>query len=543
MTTIAMPSVAGTPDEPPPNSTDHGVNASTFPTLWSGDVDGRVEFSNDSGPRGQLAARTDVPFDSPPTAVARWNRGDHAEFPATNDSTSIHPPDASLTDGVVIKDAYVELFAIQPSTRVRLTPDDQPHYVAPNGTVRATVDYRLDRPPVPNATVDWEHRIDTVRLLVDGEVVDSSTGSHTPTLAYTFPDSYRDGEHTITIEAEIEATPTVTALECNNDNRTCTPGSAVSAERLTVRDSVTVTPYDLTVSGFRARYPNGDLGLVLFKSKPWLGYRLPGGDVRGVWRFYTARDADWDTLVYSTDDGTATVNSTLVPLRVYAYPIETGPTPSPRGDVTIIDAFGDTREPPSLPSAVNLDVLTQPYTASFGLATRIDADRTTTPFADDDIRTLGLVRGVSTTPSESAIIETPIDRANLTLSVVNRSDDSLTVHARLVASESGQPIGTRDRDGYLVIAGERFNTTVDGTVTATLPRQDGTVSGRFVPGPWWLEDRGYTAASDAVYVDGTIIHFVQVLYRISVPVTLFFGAVFLIDRITGWHLWPPWRRL
>ncbi|WP_255150126.1 hypothetical protein [Halorarius halobius] len=537
-------SASSSPVDPtvPPNSTDHGVNAPVFPTLWSRDADNATRTPNASA-RQQLAASTDVPFDRPPEAVRHWNDGDHDEFPTTNESVSIAPRDADLENGTVIADAYVELFAVTPSTRARISPDTQPHYIAPNGTVRGAVDYRIDARSFANATVTWNGEIEEVRLLVDGEVLARTNGSHTPTLEYDdLP--VEAGSHRLTVEAVITATPTVEAGDCET-NETCPPdvGPDVSADRVVVRDSTNVTEYDLGVSGFRTRYPNGDTGLVLYKSKPWLGYRFPGGDVRGVWRFYTARDPGWDRLVYRTDDGTHTRVSPTVPLRVYAYPFEPTATPSPRGTVTIIETFGSRTEPPTLPQSVRLDVLTEPYTKSYGLAIRVDAAASDTPITADGVRALGLVRGVSTTPTRTAVYEQTLHRANLTLTVRNRSNDTVTIRARLSSRATGDPIATASRRGYLVVAGERANTTANGTATVTVPRQGGTLAARYEPARWWREDVGYTSASDAVYVGGTVIQFLAVLYRFAVPVSLFLGAVFIIDRFTGWGVWPPWRRL
>ncbi|MEF8854980.1 MAG: exodeoxyribonuclease VII large subunit [Haloarculaceae archaeon] len=72
------------------------------------------------------------------------------------------------------------------------------------------------------------------------------------------------------------------------------------------------------MSGYVARCSNGDLGLVVYKSDPWLGHSVPNGEVRGIWRFYSARDPRWDTLVRSTDDGSRRTHSPLHPLQVNA---------------------------------------------------------------------------------------------------------------------------------------------------------------------------------------------------------------------------------
>lgn len=526
-----------------PNSTDHGVRESTFHTLWSGDVDNssggaaNTTYGTEHGrPHGhtngtattsrnqsqqaieRLANGTDIPLDSPPQAVERWNRGDLASFPDTNASTSYYPPDANLTNGTLIRDGYVEVFAVQPSTRARLTPDQHPHYVAPNGSVLATVDYRLLLDGATKAA-SVPHDIATVRLYVDGELETViENGSHTPTVPYSALADYLGQNHTLTIEAEIVAGP----------------------DRVTVQDTLNVTEYDLTISGFQARYPNGDVGLVTYKSAPWLGYQFPGGTVRGVWRFYSARDEQWDTLVRSTDSNETRQHSPLHPLQVYAYPIETGPTPSPRGAVTIESTYGDTLQPPTLPAQVNLDVVTESYVASFGLVTRI---RGPGQFSLTDVHAEGLVRGVSAEAQQYRFPSVPVNRSELQLDVVNRSDDTVTVRVTLHDANTSRPIATTNRAGYVVLDGRRLNTSANGTATVRVPRRAGTLSARYVPGRWWRYDHGYVASSESMYIGGTVIHLVRILYQVSVPVSLFLFGVFAIDRFTGWGVWPPWRGL
>lgn len=530
---VPVPAVAGgeTPANPIPNSTDHGVSNATFRALWSLDADGMngstVRNGSAASARTTLARGTDIPFDRPPAAVERWNRGDHREFPATNDSVSIHPPDATLSNGTVLRDVYVEAFAIQPATRATLARNRTRHYVAPNGSVFATVDYRLESRNGSTVPGNWSGTVESVRLLVDGDVIATTDGSRTPRLRYERLQRYPGTRHTLTIAATV----------------TAGPDGELPVDRVTVRDSLNATVYDLSVSGFHGTYPNGDTGLVLYKSEPWLGYRFPGGDVRGVWRFYTARDPAWDRLVYSNASHDRRVRSPLQPLRVYAYPIETGPTPTPRGEVTVLEAFGDRTRPPALPARVHLDVLEQPYTASFGLAARLDASVSAGEFRLDSVRALGLVRGITTTPQSRAFRETPMGEAELTLTVLNRSERTVTVRVRLLDAASGAPIDTSERAGYLVVGERRVNTSASGTVTVRLSWQGGSVAGRYVPGRWWRAKHAYVPASDVVYVDGTIIRFLHLLYNIAVPVTLFLGAGFLIDRLTGWSLWPPWRGL
>jgi len=549
----------------PPDETDHGVNDTTFYTLWAGDEDAsnrselRNRVGNSSIPMQELAAGSDIPLDDPPAAVGRWNRGDHGDFPATDASRSIAPPHATMTDGRFVADAYAAVFAVQPSTRARLTApdggddddsDEQPLYVAPNGTLRGTVDYRVDLPPddtTGDRRVQWSihsHSITETRVLVDGTRETSGAGSHTPALSYTALDEYVGASHTLATEADINVTLRKEVRRCTaHDPKSgaCTNWAVRvthPSETVTVRDAIEVTVYNLTVSGFRTRYPNGDLGLVVYKNRPWLGYTTPGGSVRGVWRFYAARDSQWDTLVTRTASGTSESHSPLHPLQVTAYPIETGPTPDPRANVTLVATYGRERTPSALPPDVQLDVLTEPYTASYGIAARVR-----TPNHDARAVTAhGLVRGVETELRSETVVDVPYRQSNLTLSVQNVSAETVTVRATLRDGTTGAPIATESREGYLVIEGTRVNTSADGTVTLTVRTSGSGVAARYEPGRWWTESTAYTSDSDVIYAGGTVLHFVSVLYRTGIPIAVFLLGVFIIDRATGWDIWPPWGR-
>lgn len=553
MSALLIASAAAVPSSAhPPSDTDHGIPERIFHKLWSGDSDGATSGENLSSGGGtameELANGTDIPLDSPPRAVEQWNQGDHREFPDTNRSISIHPPDANLSSERFVKDAYAEVFAVQPSTRTRLSPSRQPLYAASNGTLRGTVDYRVSVPPDDTSgdrRVYWSlesHEISETRVLVDGDEENSARGNHIPALSYSL-DGYAGQEHQLTLQANISVTlrKKVRVCTAHNNESDCTnwqTSTYFPVENVTVSDSIDVTTYDLAVSGFIARYPNGDLGLVVYKNQPWLGYKLPNGDVRGVWRFYSARDEDWDTLVYSSDSGERTAQSPLHPLQVNAYPIETGPTPSPRRNVTILDVYGISTQPPSLPPNVHLDILTESYTASYGIATRAKTNKSLST-----VKAWGLVRGVSAERSSTDFARIQINESNLTIAVLNKSESTVTVQIQLRDANTGNPINTAGRDGYIVLDDRRLNTTTNGTVTVTLNRPPGGISARYEPGLWWLNLPGYTGDSDTVLVQGSALAVVSTLFRLGVPVSLFLLAVFLIDRLTVQRIWPPWRKL
>jgi len=535
----------------PPNSTDHNVSNESFHGLWSKDEDAVGENATipNGSAREQLAAGTDIPYNSSPTAVAKWNRGDHRDFPDTNASVSIHPPNATLTDKQFIKDAYAEIFAIQPSTRARISPNKTPFYVASNGTLRGVVDYRVALPET-NASGDrrtvWavaDHDIESTTLLVSGTPETRRDDAHMPTLSYNLENNLGT-DHKLELRATVSAKVERRRQRCTsqNDSGDCTDWETEDTkqftEQATVTDSQQVTEYDLTVSGFIARYPNGDLGVVVYKNRPWLGYSVPNGEVRGVWRFYSARDTAWDHLVYNTTEGNQTTHSPLHPLQVNAYPIETGPTASPVRNVTILGAYGETVTPPTLPDNVRLDRMEEPYTASYGIATRVATDEQL-----ETIRARGLVRGVTVTQSTDEFSRVPIHESNLTVAVLNRTGETVTVRAHLRDNRTGDAIATVQRGGYLVIGGQRANTTLNGTVTVTVDRPLGGVSARYEPGNWWSTQIGYTSATATVALEGSALALIGQLFRLLIPVAMFLLGVYLIDRVTRWHLWPPWRGL
>lgn len=580
---------------------DHGLNGSTFYPLWAGDEEATNEtvleerVGENATEMQRLGAISDIPLDRPPEAVEQWNRGEHREFPSTDHTRSIHPRDASLQEGEFLTDAYAAIVAVQPSTRARLTRGSHPLYIAPNGTLRGVVDYRVTVPEAstsPDRRVTYAlagHRVTDTRLLVDGEREALAGGTQTPTLAYEGLASRGDRSRQLTIEATITATIRETVRTCTErapGNETTTPngltggptlGTPVSntsssastatatatptatngsthdspgecldwdrsvsfeTDTLTVRDSVAVTVYTLSVSGYRTSYPDGDFGVMAYKNSPWLGYAGPDGTVRGVWRFYAARDPDWDDLLTRTASGTTVSHSPVHPLQVHAYPIETGPSPDPRETTTITAVQGEQLSPPTLPAGVDLDVVEEPYTGSYSVGARID----TSEHALDSLTATGLVRGVETTFSQAYFATIPFNRSTLSVTILNRSAATTTVELSLRDEATKEPIETRTRDGYLLLGSQRLNTTADGTVTATVAATASGLSARYVPGPWWRHLTAYTGSSAVVYEGGALLGLLSVVYQASIPIGTLLVGVFLIARITGWDIWPPWGR-
>ncbi|WP_245756828.1 hypothetical protein [Halogranum rubrum] len=473
----------------------------------------------------QLANGTDFAFTRPPRTAATWTQNDFEELEAGDEKTSVAPSHAALTDGVLIRDAHVTVFAMHPSTRGHLTATETPLYVAPSGSLRALIDYRVQLPTANNSTdTDWSvtsHSIEEVRLRDDETTIAQSAGTHTPVLGYELETG---GPATLTVEADI-------AVAVGN-------GITSNTETLTVSETIDVVVYDLTAYPHYTTYPNGDTGVAIFQSLPWHGYTLgENASVRGVWRFYTARDRRWDTLSVSTATDAETIESPSLPVYVHAYPSRIGPRAEPlRDGPELLDVWGIERDSPNetLGENVAVEVVDEPYTTSYGVAIRATAvDR-------DDLTVSGIVHGVNATVVDTDETTRLFNESNLSVTVISQTTSEATLRIELRDNETDRPIVLADnprldplreerRTGYITVAGERVETNSTGVALLTVS-QPGIYTARYHPGSWLSTDPAYTPASASARwhplssIDGWVALAVEVLWM-SIPflVTLYAG--------------------
>jgi len=139
------------------------------------------------------------------------------------------------------------VFAVQPSTRGHLESGETPLYIAPNGTMRGFVDYRVRIPngsSSGNRTIQWsltDHEIEEIRLQKDGETIARTDGSHTPAIDYQIDD---DWSATLSLEAEIHVRlkKTIRTDVVNGTN----VDVVYREETRNVSDSIDVEVYDLS---------------------------------------------------------------------------------------------------------------------------------------------------------------------------------------------------------------------------------------------------------------------------------------------------------
>ncbi|WP_254810736.1 hypothetical protein [Natronosalvus amylolyticus] len=484
-------------DSPPrPGTDDSDLDVNETATLWSKEsneclsaAEYEERYDEQRTAMQELGNCTDITFKEPPDTAERWTAYDYESLEGGDTETSIYPTHAELSNSALIADAHATTFAIQPSTRTHLDANETVHYIAPEGELSGFVDYRVR---LDSNSSMQNHGIDEVRLLHNDDVVDTVGGTHTPTFEYAFD---RGGPATLTLEADISA-----RVERDRGNET-----EVITDQVTVSQDLDVEVYDLRASIYHASYPNGDSGVAIYQTQPWHGYTLSDdgeANVRGVWRYYTARDTNWDDLIHSSRDGQETIQSDALPVYVHAYPSELGPRSEPiRDGPEILEVWGtESSSPePTIHENVEIDVVSGTYTRSSGLALRYDGiDR-------DAIRVDGIVRGVSAEIIEpDGGSEREIRESDLSVEIIESNATAVTLQIELRDAETGAPImlespfddprfsliGAASREGYITIGDQVVRTNAAGIAEVTV-YQPGIYTAEYHPGSWRSHNPAY----------------------------------------------------
>ncbi|ELZ43741.1 hypothetical protein C463_08724 [Halorubrum californiense DSM 19288] len=350
-------------------------------------------------PTQQLATCTDLTYDTPPAHAARMTAASFTALSPGNATTAVAPPGANRTTSGLIADADATLYAVHPATRIHLTPTESRQYIAPAGTVRALVDYRV-RSGGPNRSIT-SHEVRSVRVMIGDEQVGTASGTQTPVINYTTSAS-RQQPLTVTAEIAVTVAPNGT------------PENATS-QTLTVRDTRSVWIYRLRPEAYTATYPDNDSALAVYQGAPWHGLVLDRSGsqrVRGVWRYYTARATRWDRLRVHRARATANRTPPGQPLGVMAFPAQIGPRAEPvRGGPTLTAVWGVSWAPPTarLGANVSVGLVNSSYTRTYGLAVRNGS------LSPSSTRVRGIVRGVSAPLTTVTRTDRPIRRPNLSV--------------------------------------------------------------------------------------------------------------------------------
>lgn len=539
-------------DSVPEDGPAYGVNNSTFQRLWSEDVDNgnlsvddfddanvssRAEFAH------RLARSTDVPFAHPPQAASDWNSGDFGDYNPGGRDSSVHPAGASLEDGVYIKDAFVSIFAVQPSTILHQS-NGTTQYVAPDGQVRAFSDYRV---AVPEGDQNGSHRerwsidrtrIESIELSADGRTIDSGSG-HQATLQY----ADLSGSPQLTVEANITVTVRHVTLDCSDWNSSissCDGGWTRDIESLeaskTVSTSQLVVVNRLSdIAGHRVQFAAHEdrVGAVVHPNTEWSTITVDGdARARSNWWFYTAGQSGWQTMVTSTATNTSRSESSVRPVQIHAFPSQQVPyvptelTEDGKRPLAIEETWGSEQAGPSLPPNIDLESA-DPYVNADSIAV---SSTTLDESAFREVTVHGIVRGQSRTVtlSEQQIVR----ETNLTLTVTEANATHAVVRAIVTENATGDAVTT----GRVTIGNQTTALNSSGMAVITISNPAIVVRGQYTSTAWWRTDQPYAASEDVTKTPAnfpdlqTLIQLVVVTILWFIPVAvLVFGFDYMSD--------------
>lgn len=490
----------------------NGLTDDELSTLWSGDNDASVDpmGSTTSSEHSPLANATDITFQRPPRTAKVWARNDFADYVPGNETTSVAPTTATLADSWAIKDAHATIFGLSPSTVAHVNATTTRRYVAPNGTLRATIDYRIEPPAndtTGNKTESWTidgHEISDIRLKTRRTVLARTDSTHTPQLAFRLTE---EGPRTLMLTAEIEARLKHTVTTWTSGPNRTTKGQrettvTVKTDSITVHDQLPVTVYVPTVTVRRATFPNGSTGFTFTANQPWQGLSAArrSASVRTNWRFYTARSTGWDRLVHRTADEAREFRSPARPVRMHAYPSRRGPRAVPYDTGPVITSlWGPSRSRPNetIRSSVHVDAVRANYTTTRGLVVRAPGG------LSGPLRAHGIING--TVPEIDQVSEPrSIHPSILTVAVHNESNGTALLRLELRDGETDQPISLADgarravslggghatSPGFIAVGGQRVQTNSSGIALVRVQRP-GVYPAQYHPGSWLVHDRAY----------------------------------------------------
>lgn len=547
VTLLVGVSGTGAAETPAPTEPRHELDNGTFHALWSNTPDGA--YPNATTAIEQIRNNSDVSFQSPPDEVGTWNRQEFDQFPTTGDEQSVIPAGATTDSDGWIEDAYVELFAVTPSTKLH-TGSGTTTYAPPNGTIRAHTDYRYDPPTHLDGSGDirisW---YDESSKIEDIDVAYSDYDRTTSDIVAPYS-SLPPGRHTLRVAVEIEASidREIEEYICRTvgNSTVCdweTQSYRTLDDSVTVADTQPVSTYDPSTTASQTPLDDSRVGVAVRRSQPWQGVTLPDGEtVRGGWRFYTARDSAWDDITVAANDGSDSVSTTYdppaQPVQTHAYPSSFGSETTSAATAELVHTGGPTQSPPpTLPPNVDLSVATGNYTDTRQVVFA-------GPLADSDtLQFNGIVANRTVERNLSTIPEQPYEETRLSYSILEQTNQRLTVRLSLTTA-NGTPIMTNGTAGHIEAAGTTAQTNSSGIATMTLPR--GPLTARFDPAPFYTTATPKRASD--VYITpkpvyGSVTTILNEGFKLVVLLLLFFAPLFFLDRILGINLWPPWQDL
>jgi hypothetical protein len=535
----------------------NGVDAVTFWKLWSGDVEvtGSPSFDQETSDLEKariISAYGDVSFLTPPSAAGAWNANDYGDFSAGGSGSSVYPAGVSPSSNAVVKDAYVALFSVGPSTVVHRDGTTE-RYVAPGGEVRAVSDFRYVVPEDDNSGsirhyYDHHSTEKTLTLLVDGTVVQQSS-SKAPTFSY----SGLSGTSTIEVQSNFTVRIRHRKEECTDWNSTtdsCDGSWDETVDEVNEYTQIDTESADVRVyrtpdvDAYRVEYAGADRGgIVVEPDSLWSRVQLGDASVDSAWRFYTASPPGWGEMVTADDDGTSRSESSVQPLVVHAYPEER-------------TVYLNTTDPEAGANAeLDLEnVTTQTVSGASSLSTNVDLPATTeyervvsltatSPMISELDISDGQVSGLVADQTASVSLGSTRTVHQTELEVVSRTvqDDGTYVYEFRVVDEGGDPVD----GGHVVVDGTEYDIT-GGTATASFepsgfavtvvyePPESPPGTDRYTDSQLYIPLNSNVPSPQQIFQFGAMVFVWLIPFALlGVAMDFFLGTTFFRDSIPG----------
>ena len=493
-----------------PNATElpswtHSLNETQFRMYWSGDMDytnpniNRSQVRGPTGFRGAAACQNDIWFPYPPD-MSDWNNGELGRYNDLGKQTSVYPDRVAPTSNGPIKDAYIEVFRVTPSTVVH-HHNGTTQYVRPNGSVKAIANYRVETPNStikPTRTVTWsvvDTEIEDLELWVNGSIEDFVSSTTKPTFQFT----NTRGNSTLRVNGTVNVTfQKTTTFSVNGTIRT---SKHVVTEDISDTRRVRTQKLNGAVYGETADHRNSS-GAVVNVPMMWrnIQFTNAGESVHSRWFFYTRSPSGWEHWSKSTSPRTTSSGpfNKIRPLQVHAVPLKGDPASGigekrgaatkftgSNGDYTrnnedfrVASAAGPTAHGDVNTSvSVNLNI-TEGYTKTQRVEVREAGSNN--PYKYQDVVVTGIVRG----SKESGWLNKPtiVHPTNLTAEVTNRSKKGTEIEISIL-SPTDQPV----KQGTLILdpghPGARTGLNITHTyTTGGAPSSPATVINTYASG-------------------------------------------------------------
>lgn len=400
-----------------------------------------------------------------------------------NESVARYPAHATRIETPLIADAHVTVFGVHPSTRLETSEATPSLLIAPRGTLRAFIDYRLTQ-AAHNGSAVKTHGVEAVRLRADGVVVaERATTTHTPVIDYT---NLPSGPTQLAVEADIRlAYNTTTASE---------ETEAQQEVVVTVRESMSVVVSEVrpeTIDIVQASYATGETVVSIGHPKAQqieltvntTNATSPSGatprtsgtqsvEANHVWRrwqFYTSENASWNERYTTTATNREVTHTDAAPVLVHAIPTNSETT---GGDemVAVADRTPLSTQGPS--TVVPIRVTTVDETTQGRSVTTIRLPSMQRP---EHVSITGLVQGERTTID---LRDRPVQQArelNISATVQSQSRTTATLSITLRDNRTGEPVVLPDEaidtpTGHprLFVDGQPVTTDRDGRAVVTI---------------------------------------------------------------------------